>query len=109
MEVEQGRRDGGREEGREKENGTSTYLIVVVLHDFPVEGAVLGPSEVVFDCVPIDAGVDQTLLTVKWAVLGVPGDFRLGICVEIDVDEPIAVDVDVDGEESNGGWVECRY
>lgn len=38
-----------------------------------------------------------------------PGNFRLGICVEIDVDEPVGIDVDVDWEELNGGWVECRY
>ena len=76
-------------------------FVVVVLHEFPVESALFGPCEVVFDGVPVDAGVLEDRLLGEVAVLGFPCDFGARRGVEVDVDESVAVYVGVDGEEAD--------
>ncbi len=86
-----------------------SYLVVIVLHDLPVEATVFGPGKVVFDGIPIHPRLFQAVLTIQVPVLVLPGDLGAGLGgVQVDIDESVSVDVDVDGEETDIRGIEGR-
>lgn len=45
------------------------YLVVIVLHELPIEIAILGPGEVILDGVPIHARMLQHMLLIQKTIL----------------------------------------
>jgi hypothetical protein len=57
------------------------YLVIIVLHEFPIEISVFDPGEIVLNSIPIDPRVQKHVLLVKAAILIFPRDHWLGASV----------------------------
>ena len=83
-----------------------TYLVVIVLHQLPIELALLGPRKVIFHLLPIHTSMFQHILLIQCPILLIPRYFWFRTCIEIGIDKSISICVNMNGKEPYRGRIE---